>query len=86
MIRLVFRWILRVLLGGIILSVLWVFLYKWIDPPITFLHVSDRWNVEHCDYHYDWVGLDEISPYVPLAVISSEDNHFLEHSGGTGHQ
>jgi monofunctional biosynthetic peptidoglycan transglycosylase len=81
MIRLVFRWVFRILLGLTVLSVLWVLLYKWINPPITFLHISDRFNVEACDYHYQWVNLDEISPYMPLAVISSEDNHFLEHSG-----
>ena len=45
MIRLVFRWVFRILLGLTVLSVLWVFLYKWINPPITFLHISDRFHV-----------------------------------------
>ena len=30
---------------------------------------------------YDWVSLDEISPYLPLAVVSSEDARFCSHNG-----
>lgn len=29
----------------------------------------------------DWVGLDEISPHLPRAVITSEDARFCEHRG-----
>ncbi len=29
----------------------------------------------------EWKNLDEISPYFPLAVVASEDQLFLEHSG-----
>jgi len=81
MIRRIFGWIAKIFIGFLVISVLWVLLYKWVNPPITFLHVSDRFSVENCNYHYDWVDLKEISSFVPLAVISSEDNNFLEHNG-----
>ncbi|MGL4591564.1 MAG: transglycosylase domain-containing protein, partial [Aestuariivirga sp.] len=29
----------------------------------------------------DWVGLDEISPHLPRAVITAEDARFCEHRG-----
>jgi monofunctional biosynthetic peptidoglycan transglycosylase len=31
--------------------------------------------------HHHWVPLDEIAPSLPLAVMASEDAHFLEHHG-----
>ncbi len=31
--------------------------------------------------HSDWVPMDEISPWMPLAVIASEDQRFPEHWG-----
>ena len=52
MIRLIFRWVLRILLAFVAMSIVWVLLYKWVNPPITFLHISDKFNVEngypHC--------------------------------------
>jgi len=30
---------------------------------------------------HDWVALDEISKHLPLAVVCSEDQNFLNHSG-----
>ena len=32
-------------------------------------------------FRKDWVALEEISPNMPLAVIASEDQLFLEHNG-----
>jgi monofunctional biosynthetic peptidoglycan transglycosylase len=77
----VLKWILKVFIGLLIFSVVWVFLYRWVNPPITWLHVSDQFSVEDCNYHYEWVDLNKISSHVPLAVISSEDNLFFEHNG-----
>ncbi|AFJ45498.1 monofunctional biosynthetic peptidoglycan transglycosylase [Shimwellia blattae] len=31
--------------------------------------------------HSDWVGMDEISPWMPLAVIAAEDQKFPQHWG-----
>ncbi|MEM6052678.1 monofunctional biosynthetic peptidoglycan transglycosylase [Erwinia sp. P7711] len=31
--------------------------------------------------HSDWVGMDDISPWMPLAVIASEDQKFPDHWG-----
>jgi monofunctional biosynthetic peptidoglycan transglycosylase len=37
------------------------------------------------DFHYvahsDWVGMDEISPWMGLAAIAAEDQKFPEHWG-----
>lgn len=79
------RWIFRIFLWGAIFffgsTILWVILYKWVNPPITLFHMMDRAKVENCDYHYDWVDGDQISTQLKLAVVSSEDNHFMSHNG-----
>ncbi len=31
--------------------------------------------------HKQWVGLDKMSPYLPRAVVASEDQRFCEHHG-----
>jgi monofunctional biosynthetic peptidoglycan transglycosylase len=43
--------------------------------------MMDRAKVEDCDYHYEWVDGDQISTQLKLAVVSSEDNHFMSHNG-----
>ncbi len=41
----------------------------------------DRAKVEDCTYHYQWVDGEQISTNLKLAVVSSEDNHFMTHNG-----
>lgn len=60
-------------------AVLWLGLLYWVMPPASTLMVG-RWltlqSVER-----DFVPLDEISPQLPLAVMTSEDSLFCEHNG-----
>jgi monofunctional biosynthetic peptidoglycan transglycosylase len=79
------RWILKIFLWSAIVffgvTIGWVILYKWVNPPITLFHMMDRAKVEDCTYHYQWVDGDQISTQLKLAVVSSEDNHFMSHNG-----
>ena len=77
----ILKWILKIVIGLIAFSLIWVLIYRWVNPPITWLHVSDRFAVEDCHYRYEWTDLTEMTTNLPLAVISSEDNLFLEHNG-----
>ena len=36
---------------------------------------------EHLSLHHHWVSFDDMSIYMPVAVIASEDQRFLEHHG-----
>ncbi len=80
-----FRLIFRIILWSSIVffgfTIGWVLLYKWVNPPITLFHMVDRAKVEDCQYHYQWVDANDISKYLKLAVVSSEDNHFMSHNG-----
>ena len=57
----------QILLGLVLASFVWVLLYRFVDPPITFLMLRDR--VNGVDVQQQWVGLDEMSRYLPRAVI-----------------
>lgn len=66
-------------------TVLMTLIYKWVPVPLTPLMVI------RCAEHvaggevprlkHEWVPLDQISPYLPVAVMASEDQNFLIHNG-----
>jgi len=62
------------------ITISWVILYKWIDPPTTYLHLT-------CDcpkgtkFHKEWIDGENISLNMKLAVVASEDNNFMKHGG-----
>lgn len=66
------------------LTLLWVLLLKWVPVRITPLMVARA-----VEYRGDpsfrtrqtWKSLDEISPELMKAVITAEDNKFMEHRG-----
>ncbi|MFV0467835.1 MAG: monofunctional biosynthetic peptidoglycan transglycosylase [Dysgonomonas sp.] len=81
----VFKWIGKILVALFLFSILQVLLGKFIPIYYTPLMV---WNNTKqllsgskpvCEHQ--WVSLDKISPKLPLAVVASEDNLYLEHSG-----
>lgn len=77
-----FRFIYKSFFAFILVSVLWVFIYKWVDVPVTPLMIIRKVQSKekHTSYH-QWVPLSKISKSLQLAVICSEDQKFVEHSG-----
>lgn len=76
------RWMVLLFFGSTILS---VFVYKWVPVYVTPLMVirccqqvmaGDSIRLKH-----HWVPLSEMSPNMPLAVVASEDQVFMEHHG-----
>ncbi|MCC6601084.1 MAG: monofunctional biosynthetic peptidoglycan transglycosylase [Crocinitomicaceae bacterium] len=69
-------------IGFFIVTVVWVILYRWVNPPVTFLQLKERINCsEGMEFHKTWADADEISLYMKLAVVASEDNNFMKHYG-----
>ncbi len=66
-------------------SLLFVVAYRFINPPITPLMVirlvEQASGGQTVRLKKSWVPLSRISPNLQLAVVASEDNRFLEHSG-----
>jgi len=66
-------------------SLFFVVLYKYVNPPLTPLMVirlaEQSFGGQTIKIKKDWISIDKMSASMPLAVVSSEDNLFLEHSG-----
>ena len=80
------RWLLRILL---VLAVFWgggIALFNILPVPFSAVMVERQlsaWFAGNFSYvaHSDWVSMDEISPWMGLAVIAAEDQKFPEHWG-----
>ena len=68
------------------LSIFFVLLYKFVNPPVTPLMVH-RFNQQLFDkdrkvhFERDYVDIDDISPNLVNAVVASEDGNFMRHHG-----
>lgn len=83
--RRVFKYITYCLLTFLVSTVLAVAAYRWLPVPITPLMVircvQNIHNGETAAIHHKWVPLKQISPYLPVAVMASEDQNFMHHHG-----
>jgi monofunctional glycosyltransferase len=77
---------IKLVLSLFLLSVAWVLLYKWVAPPAT-LHMllrrAEAGEAGKTDPYIDYtfVSLEDMSDQLPLAVVASEDQLFLQHHG-----
>jgi len=72
-------WIIRAFFLFIILSILWVLLYRFVPPPITFTQLGDRLSGRHVSR--DWMPLARIDDDMKRAAIAAEDSKFCAHWG-----
>lgn len=81
----IFRIIWKTCLLFVILSITSVVVYKWVLVPITPLMVirciEQKIEGKEIMMKHDWVSLQKISPQLQLAVVCSEDQNYLKHSG-----
>jgi len=77
--RRVTRWLLRALLFFVVLSVLWVAIYRFVPPPITFTMIGNA--IDGKGLAKDWMALDDMSPAMARAAIAAEDGNFCSHRG-----
>lgn len=82
MIKKLFKFILKLILWFIGITIFWVLLYKFVPVPYTpLMAIRSIEGDEKYKTRHDWVPIEEISPYLQLAVISAEDQTFLSHNG-----
>ncbi len=76
---------LRIVIALLLLSVLFVLMFRWVPVPLTPLMiircVEQKTNGEKMVLRHDWVPLEQISPKLQLAVVCSEDQNYLKHYG-----
>lgn len=79
------KFCLKTSLWFLAISMLIVLLYRWIPiyvTPLMVIRVIEQQR-EGKDIKLDktWKSLDQISPHLQLAVVCSEDQNYLKHSG-----
>ena len=66
-------------------TILSVVVLRWLPvyaTPLMFIRWAQQIKAgEETKWYHHWVPLEEISPSLSLAVMASEDAHFLEHHG-----
>ena len=79
------QWLLKVLIWFFAITITWVLLYKFINPPITYLMVQRgierKLNGEDWKLNKDWKDYSEISTNLKRAAIAGEDARFMIHNG-----
>jgi monofunctional biosynthetic peptidoglycan transglycosylase len=73
------RFIWKTFLILFIAQFIYIILLKWIDPPFTLTQLSSL--ISGDGLKRDYVGYDEMSSQIKLAVICSEDQIFPDHDG-----
>lgn len=76
-------WLVKLILGLLLASILSVVLLRFIDPPMW------TWRIERAlfppapvtEVRHQWRSLEQISPELQLAVIAAEDQKFASHTG-----
>ena len=79
MLRRALRLLLKTMLGFVLISVLWVLAYRFINPPITFTMIGDMLGGHSVTQK--WLPLAKIDPDMARAVIAGEDARFCLHNG-----
>lgn len=75
----------KVLLWFLMVSVFWVLVYRFVNPPITLLMVQRNMERSSEDkpskMKKEWVDFEDISDNMKRAAVSAEDQLFLKHLG-----
>ncbi|MBL4707236.1 MAG: monofunctional biosynthetic peptidoglycan transglycosylase [Flavobacteriales bacterium] len=79
--RQIFLRIFKLLVTLVVFSVIWVLVYKYVNPPISGMMFYKWMSEENYTIKKEWKSLEAITPSLPLAIISAEDQKFLRHNG-----
>lgn len=80
MIPRIFKWLFKLVVAFVILSVSWVLVYRFVPvsaTPLMYIRkISEGININH-----EWTPIESIAPDMQLAAIAAEDSYFMQHSG-----
>ena len=71
--------LVRIVVGLVLLSVLWVVGYRFVPPPITATMAADMLGGRGATR--DWMSLDTMDRDMVRATIGAEDSKFCSHNG-----
>ncbi|KPQ29394.1 MAG: monofunctional biosynthetic peptidoglycan transglycosylase [Marinobacter excellens HL-55] len=68
--------------GAVIaLLLLAILLFRFVNPPTSAFMLAYQLDNPPRPLRHEWVPLSDISPWMPLAVVASEDQRFPHHRG-----
>jgi monofunctional biosynthetic peptidoglycan transglycosylase len=80
-----FKWILKFAILFFISTVLMIFAMRWINPVTSSImiqrQISGLFDGEFELIKYHWVDYDDISKFMPIAIVAAEDQNFPKHFG-----
>jgi monofunctional biosynthetic peptidoglycan transglycosylase len=79
LLRRILSWIVKLVLAFLILSVLWVLVYRFVNPPTTVTMLGDV--VAGRGATRDWMPIGQIDRDMVRAAIAAEDGKFCSHNG-----
>ena len=69
------------LAGIAVLLVTTLLVLRFLNPPTTAFMLAHSLGKADGKVHHQWIDYGRISPWMPLAVVASEDQRFPEHWG-----
>ena len=72
-------WIVKLVLAFLIISVLWVLAYRFVNPPITITMIGDM--IAGRGATKDWMPIGDIDRDMVRGAIAAEDGKFCSHHG-----
>jgi len=72
-------WIVKGVFLFLLLSVAWVLLYRFVNPPFTFTLLGDRLGGRNVSS--EWMSIERIDRDAVRAAIAAEDSKFCSHWG-----
>src|SRR3954469_13216818 len=72
-------WIVKLIVGFFLISILWVLAYRFINPPITITMLGDVFAGRGATR--DWMPVTQIDRDMVRAAIAAEDSKFCQHNG-----
>jgi len=81
----IFKWILKFAILFFISTVLLVFAMRWINPLTSSImiqrQIGSLFDGEFELVKYHWVEYDDVSKFMPIAIVAAEDQNFPKHFG-----
>lgn len=81
--RKLWRWLIRLTLLWLLVTLLTVSSLRWFNPPTTAFMLQHAYGPENprSELRHEWRDWSAIDPSLALSVIASEDQKFAEHWG-----
>ncbi len=71
-----------VVVAALVLMFSIILLFRFVNPPTSAFMLGYQMGDAREPLQHEWVPISEVSEWMALAVIASEDQRFPEHHGG----